>query len=149
MKNLSAVTLKLFSLGICLQLLPGMMGCANKNKVEVSGSNPEILHQSQEKLTDVIVHDIFSPPVASRIYAYAHIAAYETLLHANPEYMSLSGQLNGLGELPKPDTARTYDLSFASIHAFLTVGKALIFSEDQLESYQQHLYDSVYASMPE
>ncbi|MEO0775049.1 MAG: phosphatidic acid phosphatase, partial [Bacteroidota bacterium] len=35
----------------------------------------EFMHQSMKKLTDVIVHDIFSPPVASRIYVYPSVAA--------------------------------------------------------------------------
>ncbi|MBS1935723.1 MAG: phosphatidic acid phosphatase, partial [Bacteroidetes bacterium] len=30
------------------------------------------LHRAEKALTDVIVHDIFSPPVASRIYLYAN-----------------------------------------------------------------------------
>ncbi|MDZ4807112.1 MAG: phosphatidic acid phosphatase, partial [Bacteroidota bacterium] len=33
--------------------------------------NPEYLHRTLKQITDVIVHDIFSPPVAARIYAYS------------------------------------------------------------------------------
>lgn len=125
------------------------IGCKTENTEVVSVNNPDILHQSEMKLTDIIVHDIFSPPVASRIYAYANLAAYETLIHENPEYQSLVGQLNGLEELPKPDSAKNYNLSFASVHAFLTVGKALIFSEDQMVDYQTELNDSIFAQLPE
>lgn len=50
---------------------------------------------AQLKLTDVIIHDIFSPPVASRIYAYPSIAAFEVVALADPSYTSLMGQLNG------------------------------------------------------
>lgn len=149
MKRLIPTFISLTIFAAFLLAVMGTAGCSNKEKTEVLVNNPDILHQSQEKLTDVIVHDIFSPPVASRIYAYANIAAYETLIHAHPEYSSLSGQLKGLEALPKPDTAKAYDFSVASIHAFLTVGKALIFSEDQLEGFQNHLYDSVYASVQE
>lgn len=148
MKNLTQTGFQIFSTAVCLFILSGLSGCGNNEKMEVSSDNPEILHQTQEKLTDVIVHDIFSPPVASRVYSYANIAAYETLIHAHPDYKSLSGQLNGLEELPQPDSAKNYDFNLASIHAFLTVGKALIFSEYQLEEYQQQLYDSLYASIP-
>ena len=35
----------------------------------------EDLHASVDKLTEVMVHDIFSPPVASRVYAYPNIGA--------------------------------------------------------------------------
>ena len=49
---------------------------ANPNFQEDAG-NPEYFHQSMKQLSDVIVHDIFSPPVASRIFAYSSIAGYE------------------------------------------------------------------------
>ena len=37
----------------------------------------ENFHNAQNQLTAVMVHDIFSPPLASRVYAYTNIAAYE------------------------------------------------------------------------
>ena len=51
-----------------------------KNNID-SYSDPSLFHESMQKLTDVIVYDIFSPPVASRIYAYPTIAAYEVLIN--------------------------------------------------------------------
>lgn len=36
--------------------------------------DPEYLHRSVKEVTGVMVHDIYSPPVASRIYAYVTIA---------------------------------------------------------------------------
>ena len=39
----------------------------------------EDYHTIVDQLTTVMVHDIFSPPVASRIYVYPNIAAYEVL----------------------------------------------------------------------
>ncbi|MEL6944827.1 MAG: phosphatidic acid phosphatase, partial [Bacteroidota bacterium] len=81
-----------------------LMNCAapvNENYAE-EASDPQFIHQSTKKITDVIVHDIFSPPVASRIYAYSSIAAYEALQQGYPEYQSLAGQLNGLESLPQP-----------------------------------------------
>jgi hypothetical protein len=50
-----------------------------------------------------------SPPVASRVLAYAAVALYEGLASASPELRSLGGQLNGLDSLPRPDPARRYD----------------------------------------
>lgn len=45
-----------------------------------------------------MVHDIFSPPVASRAYGYASIAAYETIALNTAEYNSLAEQLNEFSE---------------------------------------------------
>jgi hypothetical protein len=104
-------------------------------------NDPELLHRSMKQLTDVIVHDIFSPPVASRIYAYSSIAAYEALQPGFPEYQSLAGQLNGLEPAPQPQPGAEYCFPLAGVHAFLIVGKALIFSEDKMETFEQEIYD--------
>ncbi|MEQ8705621.1 MAG: vanadium-dependent haloperoxidase [Phaeodactylibacter sp.] len=97
-------------------------------------------HESMKKLSDVIVYDIFSPPVASRIYAYASIAGYEALQPDYPEQNTLSGQISGLEPLPQPEEGQVYCHPLASLHAFLKVGKALTFSEDKMDAYQEELY---------
>jgi len=123
-----------------------MLGCGEKTNpnYQEEVSNPEYFHHSVKKLTDVIVHDIFSPPVASRIYAYPSIAAYEVMVHAQPEkYQSLAGQISGLGAPPKPTASEEYSFPIASLHAFLTVGKAMIFSEPKIEEFQNTLYAKI------
>ena len=105
--------------------------------------NPLLFHQSMKKLSDIIVYDIFSPPVASRIYAYPTIAAYEVLINNNIEYKSFAGQLSELEKIPKPNQNFEYSFPVASLHAFLTVGKELIFSEDQIEEFQENLYSEI------
>lgn len=105
-------------------------------------ANPAFIHQSMRKLTEVIVHDIFSPPVASRIYVYASIAGYEAALNDFKEYQSLGGQIQDFESPPAPEVGKTYCLPLASVHAFLTVGKALIFSEPTIEEYEQRVYAS-------
>ena len=99
------------------------------------------LHRSMKRVTDVIVHDIFSPPVASRIYALASIAGYEALRPAYPEYRSLSGQLTDLPDFPQPEAGVEYSFPVASTHAFLKVGRALIFSEDQIDEFETALHE--------
>src|SRR5687768_809795 len=75
------------------------------------------LHAWNQKLTEVIVKDIFTPPVASRIYVYPNVAAYEAQLPDHPGYQSLTGQLNGLQALPVPPAAKEHYLPAASIIA--------------------------------
>ncbi|MES2645891.1 MAG: vanadium-dependent haloperoxidase [Bacteroidota bacterium] len=89
------------------------------------------LHRAQKALTQVIIHDIFSPPVASRIYAYTSMAAYELLVQENKEYRSLSGQLNGFPIVPA--SSKIINTSLASVYAYLLTGKALVFSEAVLQ----------------
>ena len=96
--------------------------------------DPELLHGAMHQLTDVIAYDILNPPQAGRVYAYASIAAYEALRPAYPAYRTLAGQLNGLTPLPAPAPDSQYDLPLASVHAFMTVGRALTFSRQRMDS---------------
>ncbi|HRG78053.1 MAG TPA: vanadium-dependent haloperoxidase [Cyclobacteriaceae bacterium] len=97
--------------------------------------NPEFLHRSVKQVTDVIVHDIFSPPVASRIYAYMSIAAYEAAIQQDSNYKSLAGQLNGLEAVPQPEKGKDYSFPLASVQAALKVGRTLVFSEDKMDVF--------------
>lgn len=97
--------------------------------------DPEFFHRSMKAITDRIVHDIFSPPVASRIYAYASVAGYEAIIHQNKNYLSLAGQLHGLTPFPQPDSTKEYCYPLAATEAMLKVGRALIFSEDELDKF--------------
>jgi hypothetical protein len=101
----------------------------------VQASNPNYLHRSIKAVTDRIVHDIFSPPVASRIYAYTSVAAYEAARHLDPELQSLTNQLNGLAYMPAPEHGQSYCFELASVQATLKVGRTLIFSETELDKF--------------
>jgi hypothetical protein len=109
------------------------------NSWKHTAENPDYLHRSIKQVTDVIVHDIFSPPVASRIYAYVSIAGYEASKPGNPEYLTLAGQLPHLKPLPQPDAGKEYSYSLASVHALLTVGKSLVFSEEKIEGFHKKM----------
>ena len=93
------------------------------------------LHGSIKQITDVIVHDIFSPPVAARIYAYISIAGYETAIQGDSRYRSLATQLSGLDSIPQPEPGLEYSFELASIQAVLKVGRTLVFSEDKMEVF--------------
>src|SRR6188472_3181059 len=94
-----------------------------KNSTDNNGINSSaILPTSLHDLTDVIVHDIFSPPVASRIYAYSSIAGYEAAVHGDTlHYISLAGQVNGLDSIPQPEKGQEYCFSLAATQAVLKI----------------------------
>lgn len=98
--------------------------------------NADYLHRAIKKITDVMVYDIYSPPVASRTYAYISEAAYETLIHESPGYISLAGQLHGLQPFPQPEKNKDYSYTLAAVHALLAVGKTLVISEDKVNTFE-------------
>ncbi len=110
-----------------------------KPTIEITQDN---YHQAVDKITEVMVHDIFSPPVASRIYNYPNIAAYEVICKSNAAYQTLAGQLHGFTPVPAIDTTKSINFEVAALVAYLEVGKELVFSEDKVESYRDSLYGS-------
>ncbi|CAN5369487.1 hypothetical protein BH09BAC3_BH09BAC3_33710 [soil metagenome] len=122
----------------------------DKREYEPKANNPEFLHRAIKAVTDRIVYDIFSPPVASRIYAYSSVAAYEAARHADKNFISLSGQIKGLDSIPQPDENKEYCYQLAAVQAALVVGKAMVFSEDEMDVfYQKIMQDFRETGLPE
>lgn len=95
------------------------------------------------KLTDVIVGDIFTPPVASRIYAYTNIAAYEAIRFQDSLMQSMAGQLQDLENIPIPEKGKTYYYPLASIVAFTEVAQSLVFDFERVQLIQKTMLDEV------
>ncbi len=74
--------------------------CNKKNDYEAIFKDPTLYCHVASQLTEVITYDIFTPPVASRIYAYSHLAAYEVMAHGSDKFVSLDGQLKDLKNVP-------------------------------------------------
>ncbi len=99
-------------------------------------------HQAHQLLTDVIVTDILTPPVASRVYVYAQVAAYETLAAFNTSsYRSLAQQLNQLTVAPSPPNAQINPAA-AAIEALLVTGRSMIFSEPMFDQGAAKIWQS-------
>jgi hypothetical protein len=88
------------------------------------------VHESVRRMNDIIIYEIFSPPVASRVYAYSTLAMYESGRWMDTSYPSLTAQLHGFPAMPKPDPARTYDFRIAGVQAFFSVVSKLTFTKD-------------------
>jgi len=104
-----------------------------KNDYQQVLHDPVLYSKITGQLTDVITYDIFSPPVASRIYAYAHLAAYETIAHGDSSYASLKGQLKDFNEVPAPEAGKAIDYQYAALLSFMEVGRTLTFSKDMTD----------------
>lgn len=101
--------------------------------------SPEELHASVDKVTEIMIHDIFSPPVASRIYVYPNIAAYEIIASQIEEYNSLSGQVRDLEPIPAT-TDENVNFDLAALIAHMDVSRRLVFSEDKMNTFRDSLY---------
>lgn len=107
-----------------------------QSKDEIDTSN--LIHDLNRALTFVVSEDLFPPPVASRIYAYANVAANEAIAPVNPETESLAKALNDYPEVAPPDGP--FDERAALITAYCKVAKHLVYRGFMVDSmYNQAL----------
>ena len=114
-------------------------------------ANPEILtdknllYRNEKKLTDVIIYDVFSPPVSSRIYAYTALASYEAIRFSKPGYPSIAEKLHGFPSMPVPEKNKPYNYLLAATKAFFTVAENVTFSKDTLINYEKKVYNDFHS----
>ena len=96
-------------------------------------------HQCVKQLTDVIVHDIFAPPVASRIYTYSNLAYYEAVRFSDSSSTSITARLKGFDVMPLPGKSIQYDFHLAALTSFFKTGTALVFSKDSMLNTEKKL----------
>ena len=87
-----------------------------------------------------MIHDIFSPPVASRVFAYPNVAAYEILVQKDSVYTSLSKTVAGLKAIPKAIATEPVNLKLSALIAHMEVSKMLVFSEDRIDVVKDSLF---------
>lgn len=122
-----------------LIIIAAAITSCNKKDYKTVMHDPNLYCNTMHQLNYVIIYDIFNPPVASRIFAYSNLAAYETLSKEGKHYASLEGKVTGLKNIPSPAKPAQVDFPFASIIAMTKVGKQFTFSEDKMNA----LIDSI------
>jgi hypothetical protein len=115
-------------------------GCNTKKTVGLSDA--EILHRNQDMLTQVIIYDVFTPPVACRIYVYSSLASYEAIRFSEEGTASIAEKLHGFQKMPQPEKGKNYNYTLAATKAFFTVVRNVkVFSVDSLKVYEESIYD--------
>jgi PAP2 superfamily len=109
----------------------------------------KVLHENQDQLTQLIIFDVFTPPVAARIYSYTSLASYEAIRFAIPGNESLAEKMNGFKKMPVPEKGEAYDFTLAASTAFFTVAHKVVFSLDSLKKYEDHIFSNFKAAIPD
>ena len=133
---------------VCLAVfIISVNSCSNQHPE--NKTNKALSHQLVKKLTDVIVVDIFTPPVASRIYANCALAMYEAARFGDEKYPSITAKLNGFDPMPIPEKGKQYDFSIASIQAFCETAKKVTFSAPEITQFQDSMIKAHGAGLDE
>jgi hypothetical protein len=84
---------------------PGAMAAqANTAKAE------EVLQNWYDLGLELVWHTpTYSPPVASRSFAYLGVTAFEAVASGSDKLQTLAGQLHGLQPVPQREASKTYD----------------------------------------
>jgi PAP2 superfamily len=130
-------------------LLAVLFSCTPKKESTTIVDNSNLQHICVKQLTDVIVHDIYAPPVASRIYAYSNIAFYEAIRFTDSSANSITAQLKGFGAIVNPDKNKQYNFYVAAIKSFFKTSTALVFSKDSMKLAERQILQTYKNSLSE
>lgn len=115
--------------------------CQSPRKTSQNESpSPEVLYNLNHALTEAVVQDAFSPPVAARIYAYTSVTAQLAVSIYSESKFRYAAKLNGFNKLPEFDVKNT-DRTLVLVHAFNTVGKSLVYRDHVLDSMSVNLLE--------
>jgi hypothetical protein len=124
-------------------------GCKQKLPADAALlTDQNLLHRNIHHLTQVIIYDVFSPPVSSRIYAYTSLAAYEALRFQDSSKPSIVASLQGFAAMPQPEKGKAYNYLLAATKAYFTVAQKVTFSIDTLKKYEATVYQNFKALLP-
>lgn len=98
---------------VSMLVLAGLLGCGRATPP----TDPSMIAEWMQNYYGLIRAERISPPVASRLLAYASVALYEGLAAATPELRSLASQLNGLEALPTAEPGQRYDATLVALAA--------------------------------
>lgn len=108
-----------------------------KEKIEVyEVFDSSAIHTANRKLIEISIEDIYSPPVATRVFAYPNLVSYEIYINGKGKSV-----LNNLVLDPIQSTLSdtvNIDYSIASIEAFAIMSKKLVFSEYMADSIKHY-----------
>jgi len=103
----------------------------------------QALHNLNTLLINTVMEDLFTPPIASRIYVYPNIAFYECIRRDDPSLPTLTGKLNGLKELPALPADKKIDNFIAACASFSYVAQSLVGTEYKIENWRKAFTDSL------
>jgi hypothetical protein len=136
LKKFNANCQNIFFFSLILFFSLSIISCKEEKTLD-SVFNASHLHLANRSLIDISMEDIFNPPVATRVFSYPNLAAYEVWSHKNGKSI--------INEFILPNTVSIgdtigVDFSIASLFAFSLTAKKLVFSEYMVDSLVNQLH---------
>lgn len=131
MRNLIALMLFIFIVASCKQ----------QKESSQKFSNTDISHVMSQ-MTDIMLHDVTNPPLATRFFSYACLAGYEIISQNDSSFKKMTGILNDYPDIKLPDTISGYSYQLAALLAIIETAKKMQPSGPLLKDYETSLLDS-------
>lgn len=142
---------------VTLTILVGLAWFATSGATasQAYAAQPEkVLHSWYQMVLELVRHTpTYSPPVASRSFAYLGVTAFEATASGSGELQSLAGQLNGLTPLPQREAGKAYDEAVV-VHAALAAAAEKLFNNTgptgkrAMAALEKKLRNEVSAELP-
>jgi len=138
--------MKRFSYHLLLLLAcPIFIVCCRKNNHAIEEVKPDEITNVVKSMTDIMIHDVTNPPLASRFFSYASLAGYEVITQNNPQFKSLHGLLKDYPDIKKP-AIKNYSSKLAALFAMLKTAEKMQPSGKLLDSNEQDLREKSIAA---
>ncbi|RYY19627.1 MAG: haloperoxidase, partial [Chitinophagaceae bacterium] len=128
----------LAAISVCFGLL---VGCSEKYEKAGRLTNQDIGNFVGE-MSDLMLHDVTSPPLAARFFGYTFLSGYEIVSQHDSIYQKLAGRLNEYPVLSRPDSIKGYDYRLAAILAMIGTASKMQPSGKLLEKYRDRLLET-------
>jgi len=131
---------------LCIAFVVGLMVPASAFATDNYASGSRYIHQLNRQIIETTLNDGFSPPVASRIYAYANLAAYQASCSGFQGFKTLDGQLNIISGMPVADPKLEYDWRVSSVVALSEVASKMVYYYQSIDSVGAVILDELKAT---
>ncbi len=101
----------------------------------------QMLADNVFNLSEVMLHDVVSPPAACRVYAYALLGAYEAAFFGKGGLPDINQKLKVNPDMQPPSPPKNFNLSFCANYTLLEVGRQLMPSGFLLDEKKKTLID--------
>ncbi len=94
------------------------------------------------QMTDIMIHDVTNPPLASRFFSYACLAGYEVVSQNDSSFQNMHGILNEYAEIQRPQNTGNYSWQLSAILAMMKTAAKLQPSGSLFAQYEKNFLDS-------
>ncbi len=129
-----ALLFSLISITIC--------ACSIGKDKKPAELNSNDIRKVISQMTNIMIHDVTNPPLASRFFSYACLAGYEVVAQNDSSLQNMQGVLNGYTDPQKPQDSGEYSWQLSAILAMMKTASKMQPSGQLFVQYEKDFLDS-------